>query len=177
LTTKRCALATLLMVAGCTATPSRPPSFAPETVIPEATFAVARSAQPTPAGTVPTCHLNLVAEGPAIAHIDGIVAGGARHNGLSGNGIDIDFFFDAVRDDGRPMQMLMSIWDPDSAAGQKPTSILYGPSNAVGLPIESGTTPEMGVAVIADDGSQATFDVHLNWGSKVKGTIECAPIP
>lgn len=145
--------------------------------MPEATLAGARTAQPTPAGTSPMCYLDLVAEGPSIAQIDGPVVGGARHNGASGDGIDIDIFFEAVRDDGYQMQMFLSIWDPDSAAGPQSTSILYGPSNAVGLPIESGATPEMGVAVIADDGSRATFDVHLNWGSKLKGTIECAPIP
>ena len=123
------------------------------------------------------CVANLTAAGPSIAQIDGPVAGGPRHNGASGNGIDIDFFFDAVRDDGFPMEMLMSIWDPDSSAGKKPTSILYGPADAVGLPIESGKTPEMGVAFIADDGSRATFDVLLNWGSRLEGSIECTPIP
>lgn len=145
--------------------------------MPTSTPVIDRTLQPTPGETSPTCHAELVASGPATAEVDGTVVGGARHNGASGNGIDIDFFFDAVRDDGFQMHMLMSIWDPDSTAGPKPSSILYGPSSAVGLPIESGTTPDMGIAVIADDGSRATFDVHLNWGSNVKGAIECAPIP
>jgi hypothetical protein len=69
--------------------------------------------------------------------------------------------------------MLFSIWDPDSSVGPKGNSILFGPRDGSSIFVDSGNAPEMGSAMIADDGSEASFDVQLNLGSKLHGSVEC----
>lgn len=145
---------------GVNVTPSPAPQTATTTMLP----------------TQPTCEATIAASGLYEADIDGEVVGAPRRNGANGAGIDIDMYVEASLD-GRVVPILFSIWDPDSSTGPMPTHILFGASDGSSWMVDSGQVPEMGSAMISDDGRTASFDVHLRLGTDLRGSVTCPPLP
>jgi hypothetical protein len=167
------ALALSFVVAGCgISATTAAPTATPRRESPSPTQVPQSSVEHPSSALPPKCEATIRATGLYEATISGEVIGAPRRNGSGGAGIDIDLFFEASSH-GRTYPMLFSIWDPDSSAGSKGTLILFGPSDGSSILVDSGKAPEMGSATITDDGSEASFDVLLELGSKLDGSVEC----
>jgi hypothetical protein len=120
----------------------------------------------------PTCTGHFVASGLYEATIEGLLPGAPRRNGEGGRGIDIDLLLDATSD-GRAYPILFSVWDPDGETGPEGRHFLFGPRDGSSILVDSGRTPDNGRATIAADGSAADFDVHLQLGTVLTGSVQC----